>query len=193
MVALLRRGLAVMMGRRRGIEIFILVLSIVLGGFAVAQPHGPSADQQLGTRTASSTDFDSVELYYRWPARWVQTQLLNWTPNTPWQARWDLSVAQWDGLDDNANFLAFGPVVEWQAPSAPWRMSIGIQPTLISEHEFRGKDLGGTFQFTSHVGLAWAPNDVLVIGLRAQHTSNARLYDSNPGVDMIGFEIGVPF
>lgn len=182
-----------MTGTRQGMAILILVLGAVVSGQVFAQSHGPAADQQLGTRSASGDDFDSVELYYRWPARWVQTNLLEAGASSPWQARWDISVAQWDGEGDEANFLAFGPVVEWQAPDVPWRLSFGVQPTLISEHEFRGKDLGGVFQFTSHLSLAWAPSNALLIGLRAQHTSNARLYDSNPGVDMVGFEIGVPF
>ncbi len=168
-----------------------LLLAWTASDFAAAQP--PVMAYELGTRASSGDGFDGQSLYARWPAKWLQRHWLNNDANAAWQARWDISVAQWDSTPKDIAFIAAGPVVEWRLADAPWRVSLGVQPTLISNHDDAGKDLGGPVQFTSHLSLAWAPAEALIIGLRAQHTSNARIYDENPGVDQVGVEIGIPF
>jgi hypothetical protein len=170
-----------------------LGVGLAMSSVAVAQTETMSGDQEGGTRATSGDDFDGLSLYYRWPAQWLQAQLQQHAVNEAWQARWDVSIANWDGPTDDIAFVAAGPVVEWQQPQAPWRLSLGVQPTLISNYDDAGKDLGGAFQFTSHISVAWAPSGAWVIGLRAQHTSNASIYEENPGVDLFGIEVGIPF
>jgi hypothetical protein len=174
----------------------LLSLAMIALAFAPpvsAQTSSPSSTKEVGVRAASGDDFDSLDLYYRHSAPWLQSHLLGFASEHHWQALWDVTVAYWDGSESDNGFLAIGPVFEWQKPQQPWRVSLGVQPTLISSHNGNGKDLGGPFQFTSHLGVAWAPADALVLGLRVQHTSNASLYDENPGVDMVSTEVGFRF
>jgi lipid A 3-O-deacylase len=61
--------------------------------------------------------------------------------------------------------------------------SLVITP-LLSAGAFKegcGRDLGGTFQFRSALGLAWQFANGARLGLQAAHISNADLHEHNPG------------
>jgi len=60
----------------------------------------------------------------------------------------------------------------------------GSSATGLSENVFDGHDLGGPFQFTTHVGFGFRIIDHLGIGYRFQHMSNACIYDKNPGLNL---------
>ncbi len=165
----------------------------VWAGGAFAQSAGLSDTRESGIRAGSGDDFDVIEIYTRWDSEWLQEGVADRIGLQAWRARWDLTVGYWDGSADENGFAAIGPVVEWHAPAADLRVSLGVQPTLISSHNGNGKDLGGPFQFTSHFGLAWVPPGALILGLRIQHTSNAGIYDNNPGVDIVSAEVGYAF
>jgi lipid A 3-O-deacylase len=53
------------------------------------------------------------------------------------------------------------------------------------------KDLGGTFQFMSGIGLSWEFADRSRLGFRYQHISNANLHDKNPGADILLLNYGI--
>ncbi len=163
---------------------------MLAAGTALAD--GAPLDQETGIRAGSGAHFDNFELYYRRAAPWIEAQLVDpWLPEGV-QARWDVTLGYWDGHGGGNAFAALGPVLEF-GWSTDWRLSLGVQPTLISEHDGNGRDLGGPLQFTSHLAVTWAPPGALVVGLRIQHTSNSRLYDSNPGVDIVAAEVGYGF
>lgn len=177
-------------------DIRAIALVLVLMPFAtiaVAQTTGPELARESGLRAGSGDDFDAIEIYTRWDSQWLQEQVVDRISLNDWRARWDLTAGYWDGSVDDNGFLALGPVAEWRGAENDWRVSLGVQPTLISSHNGNGKDLGGPFQFTSHFGVAWAPPGALIVGLRIQHTSNAGLYDNNPGVDIVSAEVGYAF
>lgn len=92
-------------------------------------------------------------------------------------------------------FVSFGPV--WRLPIADERafVEFGISPTLISGSEFNGRDLGGNFHFTSSVsiGATFGRQQNIAVSLRAQHTSNGGLSDTNPGIDMLGINVAFNF
>lgn len=56
-----------------------------------------------------------------------------------------------------------------------------------------GKELGGTVEFRTGAELAWRMEDYSRIGISLHHISNASIYDSNPGTEMIVFSYSVPF
>lgn len=168
----------------------IAVLFWAVGSAAWGQ--SPVESREMGLRAGTGDHYDIIEVYGRQPAEWVEESVFRGALPDPVTAHWDLTVGYWEGREDDSGFLAGGPVFEIHAAEA-WRWSLGVQPTLISRHKDAGRDLGGPFQFTSHLGLAWAPPGALVLGVRVQHTSNARLYSSNPGVDTLSLEAGYAF
>lgn len=185
-------------GRRRGerrIGVLCLVgLALLLAAPpVVAQSLAPPLLRETGLRSGSGDGFDSFEFYYRQSAPGLQQAVLDRVGLGSWDARWDMVLGIWSGSHRDTAVAALGPAIERRLAGSRMRFSLGLQPTLISRHDGNGKDLGGPLQFTSHAGLAWAPAGGLVIGLRVQHTSNSRIYDSNPGVDIASVEIGYAF
>lgn len=70
---------------------------------------------------------------------------------------------------------------------------VGISPTWLGEDRFDGVEFGGSFHFTSHIGLALRIGPHAHIGYRYQHTSNASIEDPNPGIDLHMLELGYRF
>ena len=176
--------------------IVFAVLGVASGAHGVSKAAEPSLEPPLsretGFRSGSGNDFDSFELYYRQSSPWLDRHVADpWLPEA-FRARLDLTVGRWRGSDGDSAFLAFGPAFE-AFPVRDLRLSLGIQPTLLSDYEAGDRDLGGPFQLTSHASLAWAPQRALVLGIRFQHTSNARLYSSNPGADIVSIGVGYGF
>ena len=181
---------------RRLAGICLAVLGFASLSHGVSKGAEPSLEPPLvreaGLRGGNGHGFDSFELYYRQSSPWLDRHVVDpWLPQAV-RARWDLTVGRWRGSDGDSAFVAFGPALE-AFPVGDLRLSLGLQPTLLSDYEAGDRDLGGPFQFTSHASLAWAPQRALVLGIRIQHTSNARLYSSNPGADIVSIEVGYGF
>lgn len=92
-----------------------------------------------------------------------------------------------------ANAVMAGPVLIWRLPERYWSLEAGTRLTWLSEHEIGDRDVGGLFQFTSHVGLAWHFTPQLAAAVRLQHTSNASTYSENPGLDLQMVELRYRF
>lgn len=73
--------------------------------------------------------------------------------------------------------------------------SLVITPLLAAGgfEEGCGKDLGGTFQFRSALGLAWQFANGARLGLQAAHISNADLHERNPGEEDFLVTFAWPF
>lgn len=56
-----------------------------------------------------------------------------------------------------------------------------------------GKNLGGSFEFISGLSLSCEFADRSRLGLRYLHVSNADLYDTNPGADILLLNYGIAF
>ncbi|MDJ0709530.1 MAG: acyloxyacyl hydrolase [Woeseiaceae bacterium] len=99
--------------------------------------------------------------------------------------------------DQNSDrlFLSLGPV--WRLPisDGPAFVEFGISPTWIDGSILDGRDLGGNVHFTSAVaiGAAFGRHRNVSVSLRAQHTSNGGLSNTNPGLDMIGLNVAFDF
>ncbi len=67
---------------------------------------------------------------------------------------------------------------------------------LVSVGAYRrgaGPDLGGTLQFRSSITLAYETKDSSRVGVRVAHTSNAGIYDENPGANEVLITYGSSF
>ncbi len=70
-----------------------------------------------------------------------------------------------------------------------------IQPNaaVVGYHEGNGKDLGGEFQFRTGGEIAWRFDDWSRLGIAFHHISNAGIYESNPGTELLVLTYSVPF
>lgn len=104
-----------------------------------------------------------------------------------WDAeRLELAVGVLDDGDRIRPFLSVGPVWHWPMGQSRYFVEFGISPTLIAGSKFQHEDLGGNFHFTSALVFGAEIGRRGFVALRLQHTSNAGLRDTNPGMDMLG-------
>lgn len=82
--------------------------------------------------------------------------------------------------------VSMGPVWRYQFGGTRLFAVASVSPTLIGGERFRGEKLGGHVHFTSAVSIGWEFESGSSIAFRLQHTSNAGLRRTNPGLDMIG-------
>lgn len=68
-------------------------------------------------------------------------------------------------------------------------ISTGIKPSFLTNHTFTEFDLGGDFNFISHIALIISLNEIFNLGYRFEHISNAGLYKNNPGVNLHFIEL----
>jgi hypothetical protein len=79
---------------------------------------------------------------------------------------------------------SIGPSILFVREEFPFSFEAGVSPTGITESKFPDKNFGGSFQFTSHLGVNWEMTTHFRLGYRFQHMSNADIYYPNPGLNM---------
>lgn len=177
------------------------VLALVALLLAAAGPTPPAhagmaeaaIGHEFGLRTAAGGGVNTAELYIRWPAPAVQEHVLEPYLPAGGAARWEAALSYWMGDNDHAIVVMIGPTLEYPLAGEDWRLSLGIQPTLVSDYESENRNLGGPFEFTSHIGVRWQSSPDSYLGARIQHTSNAGIYDANPGIDLFALEFGTRY
>ena len=112
--------------------------------------------------------------------------------------RLDFSAGRLERGSNASAFVSVGPSYRWhlnKIDQSKWFVDFGVHPTYVSQSGFEGKNLGGEFFFTSHLGLGvhLGRQRQISLLLRYQHTSNAGLKDINPGVDMLGVAFSYNF
>jgi hypothetical protein len=70
-------------------------------------------------------------------------------------------------------------------------VEVGTSVAYVSERKLPDRDLGSRGHSTSHLTLGWHLGSARRwhAGLRVRHTSNAGLGSSNPGLDIVMFEL----
>ena len=116
-------------------------------------------------------------------------------PRRLWANHLELAIGSFSGAAQDRGFISFGPV--WRLPIVRRSLfvELGLSPTLIGGSSLDGRDLGGNFHFTSSVaiGATFGRRHAISLSLRAQHTSNGGLNDTNPGIDMFGINVAFNF
>ncbi len=115
----------------------------------------------------------------------------SWESATEWRlgTYLQVNVGALSGGGDIALVASAGPGLYLMMPDRLVSIWVGLSPTYISEHEFGVEDLGGAFQFTTHVRLDLNIKKHLSVGYRFQHMSNADIYTANPGVNLHMLEL----
>lgn len=116
----------------------------------------------------------------------------NFSDHVSLSSRLDMGFTLLDASDEQGFMLAIGADMVFGFWNGSTEVEVGFRPTWLPDHEYGEDDFGGGLQFTSHVGLTfnWQP---VVINYRFQHTSNAGIYDNNPGLNLHMFGIGYRF
>ncbi|MEM7789959.1 MAG: acyloxyacyl hydrolase [Verrucomicrobiota bacterium] len=97
------------------------------------------------------------------------------------------------GNSDTAGYVRFGAAAHLSLGKLPLSVTINTGIQVLTEDTFGDFDLGGNFNFSSGVGVDWDLSKDWVVAYRFQHTSNASLYDANPGLDLHSFSIAYKF
>jgi len=109
------------------------------------------------------------------------------------KARIDFTVGWLGGGGEDAATASVGPTFVLRYKDMPLSLEGGSSSTLLSRHEFGGQDLGGPFQFNTHIGLSADVTRRWRIGYRYDHISNAGIYRANPGVNLHTFAVSYVF
>ncbi|WP_440997757.1 acyloxyacyl hydrolase [Arhodomonas sp. SL1] len=164
-----------------------------VGLLATSATAAPTADAEIGVRVGGNDEgVEAMAATLVLPAAALHRLLEDWLPDRT-EASWEIGAGRWRGYGDDATFIAAGPLLHYSFRDTPLALRLGIQPTVMSDFDAEGKDLGGPVQFTSHLGLEWSVGGGLITSLRIQHTSNARLYEQNPGVNLVAIGLSRQF
>jgi hypothetical protein len=176
-------------------KLFRIAIATVLIAGGVFSSDVLALDWQLlGLRGGISDnrndeDFNQYEGFATWNLPWSWDLGANWTLTTYLEANAGLLR----GGGDAAFVGSIGPGPYFTGLKDKISIYLGVNPTIISRHEFGDEDLGGPFQFTSHIGIDFNFAQHFAIGYRLQHMSNFIFYDENPGLNLHLIEIGYLF
>ncbi len=148
---------------------------------------------ETGVRVGGGDSIHTRAAYLRWRSEPVQQRLVEPYLAEGVEAYWDFTVEHWHRTSESLDMIAFGPVFAFPVSAGPPRLSLGLQPSLVAGDSRFHESVGGSVQFTSHVGLRWPLSRQLWFGLRLQHTSNGGIDDPNPGVDGAKLVLGYRF
>ena len=158
----------------------------VLIGWSVFSSDVPAFDwQMLGLRggvsdNRNNEDFKQVEGFAACNLPWSWGLGADWTLTTYLEA----NAGILNGGGESAFEGSIGPGLYFTGLRDNISIYLGVNPTIISRHEFGDDDLGGPFQFTSHIGIDFNIGRHVAVGYRLQHMSNFVFYESNPGLNL---------
>lgn len=170
--------------------LFTLALSAILCAQSMAEEA-----RIIGLRGGVSAkdvdheDFQQYQIYGVYPLPWRWEWAQGWNLST----RLNAAAGILEGGDETGFIGSVGPGLVLGKTDLPISLEIGSSPTLLSQSRFGDADLGGTFHFTSHLGVHVQLGATLDVGYRYQHMSNASLQNPNPGLNMHLFWLGYRF
>jgi hypothetical protein len=172
-----------------------IILALVFIGI---EPHplwGSEIDRRsIGLRGGvnddrNDEDFEQYEAFSTWKLPWIWQRDTGWTLGTYIEA----NAGVLSGGGKSAFVGSIGPGIYISGFREVVHIAMGLNPTVISKHEFGDEDLGGPIQFTSRIGLNITFAEQYSVGYRLQHMSNCVLYEHNPGVNMHMIEVDYRF
>ena len=134
-------------------------------------------------------DLQAAFVDFRLPWRWSPWRNMTVTP------RLTLEVGRFSNDFEQRTFRSLGPTFRFERnlSSLPLFLDLGLSATTIDGVQYGDRDLGTSFNFTSHValGLRFGPNQNNRVSLRYQHISNGGIDSTNPGMNSFGLDVVV--
>ena len=176
------------------LSLALVILVSVISSFFLPSWAEESGWSAVGFRAGiddgrNDEDFEQYEGFVLYDLPWSWSFAPDWTLGT----YLELNAGILDGGGDTAFIGSIGPGLNLKAFDNRLAIWGGINPTFISEDTFGDEDFGGSFQFTSHIGISFRPIQPLSIGYRFQHMSNAGIYSENPGLNLHMLELAYYF
>jgi len=172
---------------------FALLLGLLLSQPAMTLAEGTGLFSQAGLRVGinddeNEEDFTQVQVFGVIPLPW-RSQGGGWFLNTMLQG----TIAALHAGGDTGAVFTLGPGIEFGPESVPFTISLGLNPSVATKHNYGDEDLGGWFYFTSYLGFNYRFGEHLGLGFQASHMSNAGFNDRNPGVNIFAAELSYRF
>jgi len=146
-------------------------------GIRAATAHGGEFDRL--NQFALFLDFGLPKTWSPWPDVTADPRLT-------------FEVGQFRLGDDHRLFASLGPALRltnhrWRTPMF---LDLGLSPTVIDGSRYEDRDLGTSFNLTSHIalGMHFGRQNSSTVSLRYQHISNGGINHTNPGTNMIGLD-----
>jgi lipid A 3-O-deacylase len=176
---------------RTSIPLVLLYLLL----FSVWSYAGTTTNMEIGVRGGTDVSEHNLEENYQAAEVYLLKQLPWGTTmgeQTTLTSRFDIGATFLEGGGDEGGLLAVGADLVLGLWDGRMEFEIGFRPTLMLDHKYGGDNFGGGLQFTSHVGatINWQS---VALNYRLQHTSNAGIYDHNPGLNLHLFGVGYRF
>lgn len=176
------------------IKTIYLVVILLLAALASVPGHTEEAltvglHAGFSAKDVDGESFQQYQLYAAYPLPW------RWESDSGWTLAILLNGTGGilRGGGETGFIGSLGPALVLGKQGIPVSLELGSSPTVLSQSRFGDADLGGTFHFTSHLGLHLQIGATLDTGYRYQHMSNASTQDPNPGLNMHLFWLGYRF
>ncbi len=166
-----------------------IIASAACGGFAQSI-RLDSAGARFGfSPEGAGSDFHQAEGFVNWNLPW------DWDLGSLWslRSRLDASLGWLGESGADAGIATLGPSLWVGREQFPLGFEGGVSPTVLTRSDFRSKDFGIPFQFTSHIGFNFDVASRIRFSYRFQHMSNASLGRHNPGLNMHMFGLSYLF
>lgn len=172
----------------------VLCWAIVLFVFAGSPAFAEEEMRRTVGLRAGAGDGRNNESFWQYEAYASYTLPWYWKFTTDWTAGLNIGAnAGYLSCEGGAFVGSFGLGLYLTTPHRRAVFSVGLYPTYLGRSSFGKDDLGGSFHFTSVVGLNYNLNKSITIGYRFQHMSNAGTSNRNPGLNMHMVEVGYRF
>jgi hypothetical protein len=161
---------------------------------------------QSGTLAAARADFELAVrtgwgLHPESPSFYLHEMIgrLRFDPSVRWGRGWSLraeltgSMGVVRASGESALIFGIGPRASLQWPGQRLSLFVSTRASAMTRSTFGQKDLGGWFAFTHDLGVQYIVGEHGFISCAFQHSSNARAFSENPGLDFLAFDVGWRF
>jgi hypothetical protein len=176
-----------MKGARTAGVILLAFLLLLPAAPLWAAPQGTSLGLRAGYARNHEEDFSHYEIF-------ASRDLIDVpVPFGRFGLRLQGTAGVLHGPEDDALTASLGPAFSLATPNGKWEIELGSRAGYLSRYRFDQINLGGNFQFISHLGILTRLSPNFGLGYLFQHISNANIYDHNPGLNLHMLQFFVMF